>query len=153
MSNTENARQSGFTLLEIMIVLVIIGLLSAMILPNILSKQEQAQFTKVKSDIVALESALTSYKLDNYRFPTTDQGLEALVRRPDVSPEPKNYPDGGYIRRLPNDPWDNPYQYIQPGENGPFDVWTLGADGAPGGEGDNQDIGNWNLDQAGKKQR
>ncbi len=146
-------RQSGFTLLEIMVVVVIIGLLTAMIAPQILGEADKAKVVRVKADITALENALERYKLDNHVYPSTEQGLDALVRKPDSDPVPRNYKDGGYIARLPKDPWDNPYQYANPGENGhKYDVYSFGVDGQAGGEGDAADIGNWNLDQDDKQQ-
>jgi general secretion pathway protein G len=137
-------RQKGFTLLELMVVMAIIGLLATFVLPSVLGNKSTADRKKVIADIVSLESALDNYKLDNSVYPTTDQGLEALVSKP-TNPEPRNYRSGGYIKRLPNDPWGNPYHYVYPGEHGALDVFSLGADGQEGGEEDNTDIGNWNL--------
>ena len=137
-------KQSGFTLLEVMVVVVILGVLASFVVPNLLGNKEQADQQKAITDIVALENALDMYKLDNSVYPTTDQGLDALVSKPS-SPEPRNYRDGGYIKRLPNDPWGNEYQYMSPGDNGNIDIFTLGADGQEGGEGPSSDIGNWNL--------
>ncbi|MDF9401004.1 type II secretion system major pseudopilin GspG [Vibrio sp. 1180_3] len=137
-------KQSGFTLLEVMVVVVILGILASFVVPNLLGNKEKADQQKAITDIVALENALDMYKLDNSVYPTTDQGLEALVTKPS-SPEPRNYRDGGYIRRLPNDPWGNPYQYLSPGDNSTVDIFTLGADGQEGGEGVSADIGNWNM--------
>ncbi|WEM42180.1 type II secretion system major pseudopilin GspG [Photobacterium sp. DA100] len=138
-------KQRGFTLLEVMVVIVILGVLASLVVPNLLGNKEKADQQKVVTDISALEQALDMYKLDNSVYPTTDQGLEALVSKPSSSPEPRNYRDGGYIRRLPNDPWGNPYQYVMPGEHGAVDIFSLGADGQEGGEGINTDIGNWNM--------
>jgi general secretion pathway protein G len=136
----------GFTLIEIMVVVVIIGLLAAVILPNIFSNLSRAQITKAKSDIQAIEGGLTMYKLDNYKYPSTDLGLNALVQRPN-DPTVRNWRDGGYLKRINNDPWGNPYQYVFPGTRGQeFDLYSFGADGQEGGEGENADIGNWNLD-------
>ena len=136
----------GFTLIEIMVVVVIIGLLAAVILPNIFSNLSKAQITKAKSDIQAIEGGLTMYKLDNYKYPSTDLGLNALVQRPN-DPTVRNWRDGGYLKRVSNDPWGNPYQYVFPGTRGQeFDLYSFGADGQEGGEGENADIGNWNLD-------
>jgi general secretion pathway protein G len=137
----------GFTLIEIMVVVVIIGLLAAVILPNVFGNVGKAQRTKAKSDIQAIESALTMYKLDNFKYPSTDVGLSALTQRPN-DPTVKNWREGGYVRRISNDPWGNPYQYIFPGTHGQeYDLYSFGADGQEGGEGENADIGNWNLDQ------
>ena len=137
----------GFTLIEIMVVVVIIGLLAAFILPNVFSNVERAQMSKVKGDIQGLETALTMYKLDNYKYPSTDLGLNALVQRPN-DPSVRNWREGGYLRRISKDPWGNPYQYVFPGTHGQeYDLYSLGADSQEGGEGKNADIGNWNLDQ------
>jgi len=137
----------GFTLIEIMVVVVIIGLLAAVILPNIFGNLAKAQTTKAKSDIQAIEAGLTLYKLDNYKFPSTDLGLSALVQRPN-DPTVRNWREGGYLKRVGNDPWGNPYQYVFPGTRGQeYDLYSFGADGQEGGEGENADIGNWNLDQ------
>lgn len=138
-------KQRGFTLLEVMVVIVILGVLASLVVPNLLGNKEKADQQKVVTDISALEQALDMYRLDNSVYPTTDQGLEALVSKPSSSPEPRNYRDGGYIRRLPNDPWGNPYQYVMPGEHGAVDIFSLGADGQEGGDGVNTDIGNWNM--------
>ena len=136
----------GFTLIEIMVVVVIIGLLAAVILPKVWSRVGTAQVTKAKSDIQAIETALTMYRLDNFKFPSTDLGLEALVTRPN-DPTVRNYPEGGYIKRLSKDPWQRPYVYVYPGTHGQeYDLYSLGADGQEGGENENADIGNWNLE-------
>jgi general secretion pathway protein G len=136
-------RQSGFTLIEIMVVVVILGILAALIAPNVISRIDDAQITKVKQDIRALESALKLYRLDNFRYPTTDEGLDALVTPP-TDPNAR-WPEGGYLDRLPRDPWDRPYVYLQPGNQGEYDVYSLGRDGQQGGDGLDGDIGNWNL--------
>ncbi len=141
---TTTKKQSGFTLLEVMVVIVILGILASFVVPNLLGNKEKADQQKAITDIVALENALDMYKLDNSVYPTTDQGLDALVTKPS-SPEPRNYREGGYIKRLPNDPWGNEYQYLSPGDKGATDIFTLGADGQEGGEGANTDIGNWNI--------
>ncbi|MEE4462583.1 type II secretion system major pseudopilin GspG [Azotobacter chroococcum] len=135
-------RQQGFTLLEIMVVLVILGLLVALVAPNVLQNQDRAMVEKAKADVALLEQALDMYKLDNFQYPTTNQGLEALVTKPEIDPQPKRYNSNGYIKRLPQDPWGNPYQYLQPGTKKAFDVYSLGADGEMGGEGLAADIGN-----------
>ncbi|EKO3648197.1 type II secretion system major pseudopilin GspG [Vibrio metschnikovii] len=142
--NRRASKQSGFTLLEVMVVVVILGILASFVVPNLLGNKEKADQQKAITDIVALENALDMYRLDNNVYPTTDQGLEALVTKPS-NPEPRNYREGGYIRRLPKDPWGNDYQYLSPGDHGRIDVFTLGADGQEGGEGSNAVIGNWNL--------
>ncbi|WCE29803.1 type II secretion system major pseudopilin GspG [Vibrio sp. SCSIO 43137] len=138
-------KQAGFTLLEVMVVVVILGILASFVVPNLLGNKEKADQQKAISDISALEQALDMYKLDNSVYPTTDQGLDALVAKPSGSPEPRNYRSGGYIKRLPNDPWGREYQYLSPGDNGTIDIFTFGADGEEGGEEASTDIGNWNL--------
>ena len=135
-------RPQGFTLIEVMVVLLIIGIMASMVAPQILGNQEEAQLKKAAVDIQQLESALEMYKLSNNMFPTTEQGLEALVSAPSIEPIPRNYRDEGYIRRLPEDPWGNPYQLLSPGEMGSIDVFSNGPDREPGTE---DDIGNWNL--------
>ncbi len=137
-------RQRGFTLLEIMVVIVILGILASLVVPNLMGNKEQADRQKAVSDIVALENALDMYKLDNSRYPTTEQGLEALVSKPQGDPAPRNYKEDGYIKRLPQDPWGNNYQLMSPGEHGKIDVFSLGLDGEAGTD---DDIGNWNMDQ------
>lgn len=136
-------RRAGFTLIEVMVVVAILAILAAVVVPRVMDEPAKARAAKVKQDLRAIESALDLYKLDNYRYPTTDQGLEALVSRPASGPEPTNYKEGGYLRKLPRDPWGNPYQYLHPGEHGEVDIYSLGADGAPGGSDENADIGNW----------
>jgi general secretion pathway protein G len=140
--NKRKQNVSGFTLLEIMVVIVILGVLASMVIPNLLGNKEKADRQKVVSDIVALENALDMYKLDNSRYPTTEQGLDALVDAPDVDPEPRDYRMGGYIKRLPQDPWGSEYLLVSPGENGQVDVYSIGLDGE---EGSDDDIGNWNM--------
>ena len=135
-------RQSGFSLIEIMVVLLIIGILASMVAPQILGNQEEAQLKKATVDIQQLESALEMYKLKSNRFPTTEQGLDALVSAPTLDPIPRNYPADGYIKRLPDDPWGNPYVLISPGEMGTIDIFSNGPDGEPGTD---DDIGNWNI--------
>ena len=137
-------RQRGFTLLEIMVVIVILGILASLVVPNLMGNKEQADRQKAVSDIVALENALDMYKLDNSRYPTTEQGLEALVSKPQGEPEPRNYKSDGYIKRLPQDPWGSAYQLMSPGEHGKIDVFSMGLDGEAGTD---DDIGNWNMDQ------
>lgn len=135
----------GFTLIEVMVVVVILGILAAIVVPRIMDRPDEARIIKAKQDIRVLESALNLYRLDNYTYPTTDQGLEALVQKPNDPPEPPRWKP--YLDRLPQDPWGRPYQYLQPGQHGPVDIYSLGADGQQGGEGTNADIGNWNLEQ------
>jgi len=137
------SKQSGFTLIEIMVVVVIIGILASVVVPRIMDNPDKARVAKAKNDIQAIGSALDIYRLDNYVYPTTDQGLEALVTQPTVSPEPANWKQGGYIKKLNKDPWGNEYLYLNPGEHDEIDIYSLGADGAPGGNGPNKDIGSW----------
>ena len=137
--------QSGFTLIEIMVVMVILGLLVAVVAPNMLGKGDQARVTVTQTQIRELSNALDFYKLDNFSYPGTEQGLEALVSKPSGFPEPKNWNKDGYMKAVPADPWGNPYQYISPGVNGPFDLYSLGADGKEGGDEDGADIGNWDI--------
>jgi len=140
--------EAGFTLVEIMVVVVIIGLLATVVVLNVLPSQKRASVEKARADIAQLETALESYRLTMLRYPTTDAGLEALVEAPADADQARRYPDGGFINRLPEDPWGNAYQYLYPGENGArFDVWSLGADGEPGGQGNDADIGNWDPDE------
>lgn len=139
-------RTRGFTLIEIMVVVVIIGILIGLIAPNILGRVDKARVTAAKTDIATLEQALEMYRLDNHAYPSTDQGLEALVIRPGGEPEPKNWNQEGYLKKgkLPLDPWGAPYQYLVPGQDKrPFDLFSFGADGREGGEEYNADIGNW----------
>jgi general secretion pathway protein G len=135
--------RKGFTLIEIMVVVVILSILAAVIVPRIMDRPDQARLVKARQDIRVLDSALKLYKLDNHFYPSTDQGLEALVAKPGSSPEPRNWKDGGYLERLPRDPWGGDYLYLNPGVHGEIDIFSLGADGQPGGEGINGDIGNW----------
>lgn len=138
----QQQRQRGFTLLEIMVVIVILGVLASLVVPNLMGNKEKADHQKVVSDIIALESALDMYKLDNGRYPTTEQGLQALVSKPSAQPEPRSYPQDGYIRRLPQDPWGSDYQLLSPGQHGQVDIFSYGPDGMPDTE---DDIGNWNI--------
>jgi general secretion pathway protein G len=138
---TKNHRMQGFTLIEIIVVVVIIGLLAAVIAPNIFGQVGEARIKKSLSDLRALESALNLYRLDNFNYPTTDQGIQALVTKPSGSPEAKNYRKGGYLKRLPLDPWGSEYQYSNPGASGAeFDLFTFGADGKIGGAEDKKDL-------------
>ncbi len=132
----------GFTLLEVMVVIVILGILASMVVPNLMGSQERANMQKAVSDVTALETSLSLYKMDNYDYPTTEQGLEALVEQTDLEPEPRRFPDDGYIKRLPKDPWGSEYILLNPGEQGNMDVFSMGPDREAGTE---DDIGNWNL--------
>lgn len=143
---TPRRRGGGFTLIEVMVVVIILGVLAAIVVPKIMDRPDEARVTKAQHDIRALSSALNLYRLDNFEYPSTDQGLEALVERPAGTPEPRNWKEGGYLDRLPRDPWGNPYQYLRPGEHGDFDLYSLGADARPGGEGVAADVGNWTLE-------
>ena len=138
--HASGTRQAGFTLIEIMVVVVIIGLLATLILPNVLGRQDQALQVKARADIGALTTQLTLYKMDNFRYPSSSEGLPALVNSPGGV---KNWQ--GYLDKLPDDPWGNPYQYVQPGQHNPksFDLFSFGSDGVQGGEGTAKDIGNW----------
>ena len=138
--------QRGFTLIEIMVVVVILGILAALVVPQIISRPDEARVAKARQDIRAVESALKLYRLDNFRYPSTEQGLAALVDKPTTQPEPRNWKSGGYLDRIPTDPWGDVYHYRNPGEHGEIDVYTLGRDGRPGGEESDADIGNWALD-------
>jgi general secretion pathway protein G len=135
------AVQAGFTLIELMVVLVIIGVLAALIVPNVLDRADDARATAARTDVNNLMQALKLYKLDNQRYPTTEQGLQALVAKPTAGPVPPNWKP--YVEKLPQDPWNHPYQYLNPGVKGEIDVISFGADGQPGGEGKNADIGSW----------
>jgi len=136
-------RQRGFSLVEILVVLVILGLLVSVVAPTVLNRADEARVRKVYADFANIETALKLYRLDNFVYPTTEQGLEALVTASTLDPAPRNFKRGGYLERLPVDPWGRPYLYLSPGENGEFDLYSLGADGLSGGEDQNGDLGNW----------
>ena len=139
------AGQLGFTLIEIMVVVVIIGILAALVGPRLFGQVDRARIEAAKAEISTIENAMKFYRLDNFTYPTSEQGIEALVTKPN-DPNIKNYNPGGYLERIPKDPWGNPYVYLNPGNHGEIDVYTLGADGAVGGEDSNADIGNWDLE-------
>lgn len=145
------AARDGFTLIEIMAVVLIMGLLMAVVGVNIKAQIDKARLATARTQINNLESALEFYRMDNARYPSTEQGLEALVREPTGDPPPRNYPPGGYLKKADAllDPWNEPFQYANPGTHNPhsFDLWTQGADASPGGEGGDADIGNWDADQ------
>lgn len=139
----QHRRQAGFTLIEIMVVVVILGILAALVVPQVMSRPDQAKVTVAKGDIKAISAALDMYKLDNFAYPGTQQGLEALVKKPSGNPQPRNWNKDGYLKSLPVDPWGNPYQFLSPGAKGAFDLYSLGADGKEGGTDSDADIGNW----------
>jgi len=138
-------RIRAFTLIEVMVVIAILAVLAALIVPKVMSRPDEARVVAARQDIASLLQALKLYRLDNLRYPTTEQGLAALVTRPTLPPVPPNWKPGGYLERLPRDPWGNPYQYLSPGLRGEVDVFSFGADGSAGGEGFDADIGSWNL--------
>ncbi len=139
------ARTRGFTLIEIMVVVVIMGILAALIVPKLMGRTDDARIIAAKQDIATIMQALKLYKLDNQHYPTTDQGLQALIVKPTSGPAADGWKTGGYLEKLPKDPWGNPYQYLSPGINGEVDVFSYGADGQPGGTGVDADIGSWEL--------
>jgi len=135
--------QSGFTLMEILIVVVILSILAITVVPQFLDQPDKARVARAQQDIQSLNTALSIYKMDNFNYPSTAQGLQALVQKPGGQPEARNWKSGGYVQKLPNDPWGNPYQYLNPGNRAVVDIYSFGADGQPGGEGLDEDIGNW----------
>lgn len=139
----KNDRDSGFSLLELMVVVVILSVLALVIVPRVIDRPDQARVARAQSDIAAISSAVQLYRLDNFRYPTTEQGLAALVSQPTLDPAPTNWTQ--YMDRLPVDPWGQPYQYLVPGVHGDFDIFTYGADASPGGDGANADIGSWST--------
>ena len=141
VKNTHKSMQ-GFTLLEVMVVIVIIGMMLSVVVPNLMGSQDTAKLQKAVQDVTALENSLSMYRLDNNDYPPTEQGLEALTTQTDIEPLPRRFPDEGYVKRLPQDPWGNDYILLNPGENGKMDVFSSGPDGEVGTE---DDIGNWNL--------
>ncbi|WP_144777010.1 type II secretion system major pseudopilin GspG [Marinobacter maritimus] len=135
----------GFTLIEIMVVMVILGLLVAIVAPNIMGRSDQAKVTVAETQLTNISKALDLYRLDNSHYPSTQQGLEALVSRPSGSPEPKNWNPDGYMKSVPQDPWGSEFQYVSPGREGPYDLYSKGSDGQDGGDGDASDISLWNV--------
>lgn len=142
-SQRKQRRAHGFTLVEIMVVVVIIGILGALVVPKLLGRTGEARVTAAKTDIATMSQALKLYKLDNQRYPSTEQGLQALVTKPTSGPAANGWKDGGYMEKLPKDPWGNAYQYLSPGIHGEVDIFSLGADGQPGGTGEDADVGSW----------
>jgi len=138
--------QAGMTLIEIMVVIVILGILAGLVIPRIMDQPDKAKVVKAKMQMESLSTALKQYKIDNGVYPSTEQGLEALARKPSIGKIPKNYPEGGYLQKVPSDPWDNAYIYISPGEHGDFDIISRGADGEEGGEKADADIKSWELE-------
>lgn len=137
---------SGFTLVEVLVVMVILAMLASVVIPNVIDNVDTAREKKVVADFAGIKTALNNYRIDNYRYPSTEQGLQALVEQPSTGPEAKNWKAQGYLSELPIDPWQQPYYYQSPGEHGPYDLYTLGADGLEGGEGLDTDIGNWRTE-------
>jgi general secretion pathway protein G len=138
-------RTRGFTLIEIMVVITILGVLAALIVPKIVGRTDDARISAAKQDVATIMQAMKLYRLDNGRYPTTEQGLHALIERPTTEPQPSNWKQGGYLERLPKDPWGNDYLYLNPGLHGEIDVFSYGRDNLPGGEGPDADIGSWQL--------
>ncbi len=139
----QSQRARGFTLIEVMVVVAILGILAALIVPKIIGRSDDARVVAAKQDVATLITALKLYRLDNQRYPSTDQGLKALVEKPAPDPIPNNWNTGGYLDKLPRDPWGNPYPYLQPGVHGELDLWSFGEDGQMGGTGNDADIGSW----------
>ncbi|PCM45913.1 type II secretion system major pseudopilin GspG [Marinobacter sp. ANT_B65] len=146
MKNLNTPQSSrGFTLIEIMVVMVILGLLVAIVAPNIMGRSDQAKVTVAETQLTNISKALDIYRLDNSHYPSTQQGLEALKSRPSGSPEPKNWNPDGYMKSIPQDPWGNDFQYVSPGSEGPYDLYSYGSDGQEGGDGDASDISIWAI--------
>lgn len=136
--------QKGFSLIEIMVVIVIMGMLLSYVAPKVFQNVEKAQLQKVQADFSSIKTALANYRLDNFVYPTSEQGLEALVTKPSIAPEPRGWRSEGYLDKIPSDPWQREYLYLSPGENNkPYEIYTLGADGVRGGSGQDADISNW----------
>jgi len=146
MRGKSMSQQKGFSLIEIMVVLVILGILVGLVAPQVMDNVDKALVQQAKADMKSVETALKLYKLDNFVYPSTEQGLEALVKPSDIDPAPKNFKKNGYLENVPKDPWGREYIYMSPGDHGPFDIFTLGQDGVQGGEDMDADIGNWTED-------
>ncbi|WP_299628603.1 type II secretion system major pseudopilin GspG [uncultured Tateyamaria sp.] len=142
-TDMRDRRDAGFSLLELMVVVVILSILALVIVPRVIDRPDQARAARAQSDVAAISSAVQLYRLDNFRYPTTEQGLAALVTRPTTDPVPANWATSGYMDRVPVDPWGAPYQYLEPGVHGEFDVFSYGADGVAGGTGADADVGSW----------
>ena len=138
-------RARGFTLIEIMVVVVIMGILASLVVPKLIARTGESKVAAAKVDIATVMQALKLYRLDNQRYPTTEQGLRALIEKPSTGPAANGWKAGGYLEKMPKDPWGNPYQFLSPGVKGEVDIISLGADGQPGGSGDDADIGSWEL--------
>ena len=151
MKRLRRFKQAGFTLIEIMVVVVILGILAAIIVPRIMSRPEQARVVKAKQDVVNIQNALDMYRLDNGFYPSQSQGLVALVKKPSGDPQPENYQEGGYLKEVPMDPWNHKYHYTNPGKHGDVDVYTYGPTNKPGGVGKDATIGNWKNDSSVKQ--
>ena len=136
-------RTRGFTFIELVVAIAILAILATIVLPRVMGKVDDAAVAKAKADVRNIVTALDLYKLDNFSYPSTDQGLAALKSKPGGQPEPANWKAGGYVEQLPKDPWNRDYEYLSPGQHGEIDVWSLGRDGKPGGEGADADVGNW----------
>ena len=145
MGRIDKVHQGGFTLIEIMVVVIILGILAAIVAPNVIGRIDDAQLARVQQDLRGIENALNFYRLDNFIYPTSEQGLQALVTKPN-DPNIRNWKKGGYLDRMPKDPWGKEYQYLNPGQNGEIDLYTYGRDGRPGGEDIDADFGNWELE-------
>ncbi|MCL6484614.1 type II secretion system major pseudopilin GspG [Janthinobacterium lividum] len=143
--STRQRRARGFTLIEIMVVVVIMGILASLVVPKLIARTGESKVAAAKVDIATVMQALKLYRLDNQRYPTTEQGLQALIEKPSAGPAANGWKAGGYLEKMPKDPWGNPYQFLSPGVKGEVDIISLGADGQPGGSGDDADIGSWEL--------